>query len=132
MLHHPYAILIRCSAALALAVGCTSAPASVVPPTPSEASPATPTTAPVYPAARGYSRMVYDDASGRVWLFAGFATFAMNTDLWDTWAFDPQTSRWSLEDQRDAFFLPFNFDSLALDRQSGKVIVYTSFWQDNG
>jgi len=140
------------TAACALAVSCAPAnPATSTPaptstsPVPTESPLPTPTDDPPQPipsptraeaqplpAARGYSRMVYDERSDQVLMIGGFTKMAMNADLWDVWSLDPRTFTWRLDRQEDAFSLPYNYDCLALDSQSQKVIIYTIGWDDSG
>lgn len=109
----------------------TLPPTSTVVPTQPGAA-ATVSQARALPAARGYSRLVYDERADQVLMFGGFKTMAMNADLWDIWSLDSRTFTWRLDRQEDAFSLPYNYDCLALDAQSQKVIVYTIEWDDAG
>ncbi len=75
------------------------------------------------PAARGYSRMIYDAQSGKVYLFGGFSKGGFAMDVLDVWAFDTEEKTWQLVgDQGSA-----DWDALALDTQSRKVILYQPF-----
>ncbi len=76
------------------------------------------------PAARGYSRMVYDAKSHKVYLFGGFSTFSFgNMDILDVWAFDTEENTWRLVGQQGSA----DYDAFAFDTKSRKVILYQPF-----
>lgn len=76
------------------------------------------------PAARGYSRMIYDSESRNVYLFGGYSTFSFDQmDIQDVWAFDTENRTWRLVGPHEVH----DFDALAFDTQSRKVIFYNTF-----
>jgi N-acetylneuraminic acid mutarotase len=79
------------------------------------------------PPARGYSRMIYDDKSKQVFLFGGFSTLGFAMDILDVWSFDTRRERW----QPIGEFLPQDYDALAFDSRSRKVIVFQPFVPDD-
>ncbi len=82
----------------------------------------------VQPPARGYSRLIYDPTSETVYLFGGSTQFGLwDLDLFDVWAFNLHNKQWRLVWQSSDYYPPFNYDSLAFDAQSGKVILFQPF-----
>jgi hypothetical protein len=80
------------------------------------------------PRPSGYHRLVFDRRSGQVYLFGQFSEFTIaDAQIFDVWAFSLATQRWRRLWHSDTYFSPFNYDSLALDEQSGKVIFYQPF-----
>ena len=80
------------------------------------------------PPARGYSRMIYEPVTGLVFMFGGFSTLGpWNADLHDVWVYEPNSQRWLLRWKSDAYFSPFNYDSLAYNSRAGKVIFFQPF-----
>ena len=75
------------------------------------------------PPARGYSRMVYDAKSEKVYMFGGFSEFGWWMDILDVWAYDPHGKSWQQVGELDSL----DYDALAFDSQSRKVIVYQPF-----
>ncbi len=75
------------------------------------------------PAARGYSRMIYDAESRNVYLFGGLSTLTFAMDVLDVWAFDTEERTWRLVGDQQST----DYDGLAFDTKSRKVIVYNPF-----
>ncbi len=77
------------------------------------------------PAARGYSGMIYDPESRNVYLFSGFSTASFGcADVVDVWAFDTEEKSWRLVGEQGP---PADYDALAFDTKSRKVILYQPF-----
>ncbi len=76
------------------------------------------------PAPRGYLRMIHDAVSGKVYLFGGYSTISFDPmDVLDVWAFDTEEKTWQLVGQQESN----DYDGLAFDTQSRKVILYNTF-----
>lgn len=77
------------------------------------------------PRPRGYPLMVHDPVQDQVYLFGGFYEFGFESEIFDLWAFNPRTRRWT---QLADVLPPKNGDQVALDVQSRKAIMFQPYF----
>ena len=86
------------------------------------------------PPARGYAAMACDRTTGTAYLFGGVDKRSPNLDytLFDVWSYNSVMQSWKLLLNSDSFYNAFQRDAIALDPQTGKVVLYTTFVNCNG
>ncbi len=86
-------------------------------------------TCPERPSARGYAQMVYDSATGTAYIFGGIDQATPNLDypLFDVWSYNTVTRRWTMLLNDPGLYNAFQRDAVALDPESRKVVLYSTF-----
>ncbi len=81
------------------------------------------------PSARGYSTVVCDESTSTAYIFGGVDIRSPKLDypLSDIWSFDIANRNWKLLLQTDSFYNAFQKDAIALNSDSGEVVLYSTF-----